>query len=483
MKKALIFFWLLLATKTALAALPTPVADALKNVGIAQENVAVVVQPLDANTPVIAHNPSKSMNPASVMKLVTTYAALEALTPTYRWKTEVFRNGNVNQGVLEGDLIIKGYGDPSFKAQDFWRLLMAVQQAGIQKINGNLVIDKSVFADEVSQRVFDSEAFDQEIWRAYNAKPSAFLVNGRNTSFKFSVQDGKVKADQEFELPEIQIINQMKLRQNGCGDWRNYFSYAVQQATPQKNTAQQKNGNAVVTFTGSYSPECEERYLELSVLSDTQYAFYTFKKIWAQLGGQFSGQLQIASAPLTAQKILTQHSEPLSQVMHDINKWSNNLMARQLMLTVGLEFGGVMPVTEKSAATAIQEVLARKGLFFDELVIENGSGLSRVERISAEHLAQLLVRAFKSPVMPDLMASLPILGLDGTTKKRLVDTPLQGRAQLKTGSLDGVTTIAGYLLDANLRRYAVVFLINHPNAALGRKAQDALLEAVDSGRY
>lgn len=158
-------------------------------------------------------------------------------------------------------------------------------------------------------------------------------------------------------------------------------------------------------------------------------------------------------------------------------------MARQLMLTVGLEFSGAMPVTEKSAATAIQEVLARKGLFFDELVIENGSGLSRTERISAEHLAQMLVRAFKSPVMPDFMASLPILGLDGTTKKRLVDSALQGRAQLKTGSLNGVTTIAGYLLDANLRRYAVVFLINHPNAALGRKAQDALLEAIDSGRY
>lgn len=463
-----LIFSLLICT-VARAELPASVAAELRKVGIPQDAVAVAVQPLDANAPVILHNASKPMNPASVMKLVTTYAALEALTPAYRWKTEVFRNGTLNNGVLEGDLFIKGYGDPSFKAQDFWRLLMTLQQAGIQKINGNLVIDKSVFADEVSQRT----TFDDETWRAYNAMPSAFLVSGRSTSFKFSVQDGKVKVDQEFELPEIQIVNQMKFRQNGCGDWRNYFSYTVLQ----------KNGGVVVTFTGSYSPECEERYLELSVLSDTQYAFYTFKKIWTQLGGQFNGQLQIASVPLTAQKITTHYSEPLSQVMHDINKWSNNLMARQLMLTVGLEFGSAMPVTEKTAATAIQEVLARKGLFFDELVLENGSGLSRVERISAEHLMQMLVRAFKSPVMPDFMASLPILGLDGTTKKRLVDSTLQGRAQLKTGSLNGVTTIAGYLLDASLRRYAVVFLINLPNAAQGRKAQDALLEAVDTGRY
>lgn len=469
--KALLLFFLLFAAKIAFAALPTPVVEALKKASIPQESVSVVVQPLDADQVVISHNSNKPMNPASVMKLVTSYAALEALSPAYRWKTEVFRNGTLNNGVLDGDLMIKGYGDPSFKAQDFWRLLMTVQQAGIQKINGNLVIDKSVYADEVSQR----ETFDDETWRAYNAMPSAFLVSGRNTSFKFAVQDGRVLVNQEFELPEIQIINQMKLRQNGCGDWRNYFSYTVQQ----------KNGGAVVTFTGGYSPECEERYLELSVLSDTQYAFYTFKKLWAQLGGQFSGNLQIASVPLTGQKVTTQYSEPLSQVMHDINKWSNNLMARQLMLTVGLETGngGLMPVMEKSAAVAIQETLVRKGLFFDELVLENGSGLSRVERISAEHLAQLLVRAFKSPVMPDFMASLPILGLDGTTKKRLVDTGLQGRAQLKTGSLNGVTSIAGYLLDANLRRYAVVFLINHANAAQGRKAQDALLEAIDSGRF
>lgn len=469
--KALILFCLLFAAKITFAALPTPVVEALKKASIPQESVSVVVQPLDADQVVISHNSNKPMNPASVMKLVTSYAALEALSPAYRWKTEVFRNGTLNNGVLDGDLMIKGYGDPSFKAQDFWRLLMTVQQAGIQKINGNLVIDKSVYADEVSQH----ETFDDETWRAYNAMPSAFLVSGRNTSFKFAVQDGRVLVNQEFELPEIQIINQMKLRQNGCGDWRNYFSYTVQQ----------KNGGAVVTFTGGYSPECEERYLELSVLSDTQYAFYTFKKLWAQLGGQFSGNLQIASVPLTGQKVTTQYSEPLSQVMHDINKWSNNLMARQLMLTVGLETGngGLMPVMEKSAAVAIQETLVRKGLFFDELVLENGSGLSRVERISAEHLAQLLVRAFKSPVMPDFMASLPILGLDGTTKKRLVDTGLQGRAQLKTGSLNGVTTIAGYLLDANLRRYAVVFLINHANAAQGRKAQDALLEAIDSGRF
>lgn len=469
MKKILFFCCSLLTANIALAALPVPVADALKKAGIPQENVAVVVQPLDANQPVISHNPSKGMNPASVMKLVTSYAALEALTPAYRWKTEVFRNGALNNGVLDGDLIMKGYGDPSFKAQDFWRLLMLLQQAGIQKINGNLVIDKSIYADEVSAR----NTFDEETWRAYNAGPSAFLVNGRNTSFRFSVQEGRVKVDQEFELPEIQIVNQMKVRQNGCGDWRNYFGYVV---TP-------KNEGATVTFTGTFSADCEERYLELSVLSDTQYTFFTFKKIWAQLGGQFNGNLQNASVPLTAQKVTTQYSEPLSQVMHDINKWSNNLMARQLMLTVGLEFGDAMPVTEKSAATAIQAVLTRKGLFFDELVLENGSGLSRVERISAEHLAQMLVSAFKSPVMPDFMASLPILGLDGTTKKRLVDTALQGRAQLKTGSLNGVTTIAGYLLDANLRRYAVVFLINHANAAQGRKAQDVLLEVIGSGHF
>jgi len=454
---------LLLMSFLAKAELPNAVSEALKNAGIPAQNVAVYVQAVEGNIPIITHNADKSMNPASVMKLVTTNAALDLLTPSYRWKTEVYKDGSVTNGVLNGNLMIKGYGDPSFKAQEFWRMLMSLQQVGIKEITGDLLIDKSYFAQNVGAR----KTFDEDTWRAYNAEPSAFLVNGRNTSFKFVATETAVNVSQEFELSEVQIINNMKLSQGTCGEWRSRFVYTV---------TQHANG-AFVTFSGTFSPDCGERYLELSVLDDDQYAFYTFKKLWKQLGGKFNGKLKVQNISSDAVKVLEPFSEPLAYVERDINKWSNNLMARQLLLTIGAEKLGA-PATEAKGAAAIKDWLATKSIKADELVIENGSGLSRIERISAEHLGQMLVSAYISPVMPELMASLPILAQDGTIKKRMNGSQSNGRAHLKTGSIAGVSAIAGYVLDANNHRHVLVMMVNHAKAGASKNAQDALIEWV-----
>lgn len=152
-------------------------------------------------------------------------------------------------------------------------------------------------------------------------------------------------------------------------------------------------------------------------------------------------------------------------------------MARQLLLTLAAEKNGT-PATEEGGAAAIKSWLAGKDLRFDELVIENGSGLSRTERISAEHLGEMLVSAFRSPVMPELMASLPILAADGTVKKRLNDSQASGRVHVKTGSIDGVSAIAGYEIDANNHRHVLLMLVNHPKATASKAAQDALIEWV-----
>ncbi len=463
MKKITLYLVLSLASCWALAELPAPVAEALKRAGIPQSNVAVYVQAVEASVPILSHHSDKSMNPASVMKVVTTYAALDLLTPAYRWKTELYRDGSVRNGVLDGNLYLKAYGDPSFKAQEFWRLLMSLQQFGIKEIKGDLIVDKSYFAKNVGNR----KTFDNETWRAYNAEPSAFLVGGRNTSFKFVATDTGVNVSQEFELDEIQIVNNMKLASGACGEWRSRFGYTVKQ----------NSNGAVVTLNGVFSPDCGERYLELSVLDDEKYAFFTFKKLWAQLGGNFKGAFKVKETPVEAIKVLEQVSEPLGYVVRDINKWSNNLMARQLLLTIAAEKVGV-PATEQKGEQAINTWLASKGLKFNELVIENGSGLSRIERISAAHLGQLLMNAYANPAMPELMASLPILALDGTIKKRLNDSPSAARAHLKTGSIEGVSAIAGYVLDANHHRHVLVMLVNDSMAAASKQAQDALIEWV-----
>jgi serine-type D-Ala-D-Ala carboxypeptidase/endopeptidase (penicillin-binding protein 4) len=263
----------------------------------------------------------------------------------------------------------------------------------------------------------------------------------------------------------VQIVNNMKLTQGACGEWRSRFGYTVKP----------KETGAVVTFNGTFSPACEERYLELSVFDDEKYAFYTFRKLWKELGGSFNGMLKVQDMPVGATKMVEQQSDPLGYVVRDINKWSNNLMARQLLLTIAAEKNGA-PATEAKGEAAIKTWLASKGQKFDELVIENGSGLSRVERISAQHLGQLLVTAYQSPIMPEFMASLSVAGLDGTAQKRLIDSNLQGRAHLKTGSLDGVSAIAGYVLDSQNKRHALVMLIINAKAGASKNAQDALIE-------
>jgi len=452
----------LLTSFYAHAELPAGVAEALKKAGIPQQNVAVYVRAVESDRPILSQNADRAMNPASVMKIVTTNAALDLLTPAYRWKTEIYRDGSLANWQLQGNLIIKGYGDPSFKAQDFWRLLISLRQAGVKKISGDLIIDKSYFAATAA-----GESFDSEKWRAYNALPSAFLVNGRNTAFKFTAGDEAVNINQEFELPEVVIVNKLKRVTGACGDWRSRMVYDVQPG----------DDKAVVTFSGSYAAECGERFLELSLFEDEKYAFFTFRKLWRELGGEFNGALKLQETPLTAVKVLEQASEPLGSIVRDINKWSNNVMARQLLLTIAAEKAGA-PATEAKGVSAIQAWLAASGFKFGELVIENGSGLSRVERISAEHLGQLLVHAYSSPVMPEMMASLPILSIDGTIQQRLKGSQSDGRAHLKTGSINGVSAIAGYVLDANSHRHVLVMLVNHARAGASKAAQDALIEWV-----
>ncbi len=462
MLRKILFAIGLLASLYAEAALPESVATALKKAGVPEQNVAIYVQAVNDQTPILRHNGEQAMNPASVMKVVTTNAALDMLTPAYRWKTEIYRDGSLANWLLQGNLVIKGYGDPSFKVQDFWRLLISLRQAGVRRISGDLLLDKTYFAPAEADGAFDSEK-----WRAYNAQPSAFLVNGRSTSFKFTANDEVVNVVQEFELPEVVIINKLKRVAGACGDWRGRIAYDVKPA----------QDKTTVIFTGSYAAECGERFLELSLFGDEKYAFYTFRKLWRELGGEFNGALRLQQTPVSAVKLLEQTSEPLGSVVRDINKWSNNVMAKQLLLTMGAEKSGA-PATEAKGVAAVRDWLQVNGLKFDELVIENGSGLSRIERISAAHLGQLLVRAYHSPVMPEMMASLPILSVDGTIKQRLKDSVSQGRAHLKTGSLNGVSAIAGYVLDANGHRHVLVMLVNHANASASRGAQDELIEWV-----
>lgn len=450
--------------------LPSQVLTELKKIGLPPENVSVYVQalaeqPAQLKPALLEHQSTTALNLASTMKLLTSYAGLSLLGPAYRWKTEIYIDGPLQNGVLNGNLYIKGYGDPSFSTDDFSQLLNRLHQSGVQEIKGDLVIDNSYIASQASA----AGSFDGESARAYNAMPSAFLLNQKTSSFRFDADTSRVTMSMEPALGEITVNNQLKLGKTDCASWRNAINYDVHK----------QDGLATVTFTGVYPANCNEKYLELLALDESDFDYHLFRKTWKGLGGVFNGKIRMQAIPPNATKLLQHDSKTLAQILPDMNKWSNNLMARQLLLTIAAEKSAI-PATEENGALAIKQWLNAEGLQFNELVIENGSGLSRIERISAQHLGQLLTHAYYSPVMPELISSLPIAAVDGTMQKRLKSSVVQGRAHLKTGTINGVYTLAGYVLGQQGERYVVVFMANDAKAAYTKPAQDALLEWIYS---
>lgn len=465
--KALVALAIFFAIHSAYAELPDSVNMALENNGVSPSQVSIFVQPLAAQpalleTPSVAHQADIALNPASSMKIVTSYAALRMLGPDYRWRTEVYADGKIINGVLYGDLYFKGYGDPNFSQADFWQLLHQLRQQGLKEIKGDVILDQSYFASQ-SQ---DAGSFDGEPLRAYNATPNAFIANGKTSSFRFDAAATDVTVQVQPQLAEMKVVNQLKVSATECTTWRNDLRYDVSK----------EGQTTTVIFSGSFPANCDEKYLELLALTENDYHLFLFRKLWAEAGGIFNGKLQVKALPGDALKLAQHESKPLSQLLSEINKWSNNLMAKQLLLTIAAEAHS-QPATEVNAVSAIKNWLTSTGLQFNELSIENGSGLSRIERISTAHLGALLVHAYYSPVMPELMASLPILGIDGTMQKRK-DSVAHAQGHFKTGSINQVYSVAGYMLAKNGQRHVVVFMVNDAKAPLTRAAQDALLEWV-----
>ncbi len=443
------------------ADLPAPVAAALARAGIPLEAAAIYVRRVDQAQPLVAHQAAQPMNPASTMKLLTTYAGLERLGPAYAWKTEVYATNPVKEGVLDGDLVLKGYGDPALTLPSFWELLRNLRRTGLREIRGDLVLDLGYFEPMAT----DPGSFDGEPWRAYNATPDALLVNFKATRFDFHVEQEHVVVTADPDMPQLKLVNRLALNDGACNDWKKHLAYRV------TNEADQ----VAVNFDGGYARACGDKDLSLSLFDDSRYVHQLFAQLWHEQGGLLAGKVRTGSASPQAQLLLQTVSPPLADVVRMINKNSNNLMAKQLLLTLGAEAGGP-PATAEKGAAAVRGWLAAKGMEMPELVLENGAGLSRIERISAEHLGELLISAWNSPVMAEFMSSLPIVAVDGTMEHRLQNTMVAGEGHLKTGSLEGVRALAGYLRDQEGRRWVVVFIVNHAQAAASREAQDALLQ-------
>lgn len=439
-------------TTTAHAVLPKPVADALRAAGLPESSVSAIVQDTEAQRPSLEHRAGAAVNPASVMKLVTTYAALELLGPAYRWKTEVYRDGE--------DLVVRGGGDPKLTYENVWLLLRALRGRGIREIRGDIILDRSYFG-EVADRPIDDEGF-----RPYNVRPDALLVNFQSMRFTFLPNGNGVAIYTQPSIPGLALVNTLRVSDGPCPEGRAFRDLIHAQFQPRPARA---------SFTGLYPALCGEKDMNVALQPAEDYVESLLRGLWTELGGSWTGRVRDGTVPPGAQLVYTHESPPLAEVVRDINKFSNNVMARQLYLTMAAELGGA-PARPENAFQAIRAWLARKRLDVPELAMENGSGLSRNERISAAGLATILRAAWHSPVMPELASSLPIVAADGTMRKRLRGEPVAGQAHIKTGLLNDARSIAGYVLDRNGRTQVVVMIVNHPRAPEAQAALDALVE-------
>ena len=424
------------------------VQQALKTNKLQDDALSLVLLPLNGPGIPTVFNADVSMNPASTMKLVTTYAALEMLGPTHQWKTEFYTDGTLNNGILQGNLYLKGGGDPKLNMEKLWLLMRDLRANGVQQVTGDLVLDRNFF-DQPQLPVFNDDGNDKN--KPFLVKPDSLMVNLKALRFVARNDGGKVLISVEPPIASIKIDNQVKaVNAKQCtGDVR-------------YNPVTQADGSVIVTVSGQLADGCNSQTY-LSLLDHATYTAGAVRAIWKELGGSIQGQDRQASVPKGAKLLARAFSPDLAEIIRDINKYSNNTMAQQLFLSLGAQFRNDADGDDaKAAQRVVRQWLAKKGITAPHLVMENGSGLSRAERVSAREMAQMLQAAWKSPYAAEFISSMPIAGKDGTMRKRLKTTAMNGQAHIKTGTLNTVRAISGFSRDSNGNTWAVVAILNDP---------------------
>jgi len=440
--------------------LPMEIVAKLRATKTSPRGMSAYAQDVNSPRPLLAYQENTARVPASVMKIITGYAALGTLGPNYRWPLDVYTHGRVQNGTLQGDLIIKGYGSPEFKSADLRKVLQGIRQKGIRNVNGRIVFDSSYF------NIPNQYAFDGKTQSKYNAQPDALLFNERVNTFQVRTVGKRVRITTTTPTHNLRIVNRMRKSKRGCRP---------------RIRVSKRAGQTIVTFSGRYSRRCGTRSYSRVISRPAEMIYGSMQAMWKRdVGGKLNTRFAMGRAPANAKPLLRTYSRTLAEILPTIIKDSNNVMARQLLLTIGAKKGG--QGTPRAGANAIGQWLDSRGLHFPELRIENGSGLSRTARISAAHVGDLLVDAYRSPFRDVFMRSLAVAGVDGTMKRRLRGTRVRGKGFFKTGTLRDVRSIAGYVKAADGKTYVMAILHNDPRARKrSLRAHDKLIEWVYAG--
>lgn len=435
-------------------------ANSLKS----DEALSMVAVPLNGPGLEQSINPDTPMSPASIMKVITTYAALEILGPSHHWDTEFRTDGKMVGDTLKGNLYVQFGGDPKLTLERLWTTLRELRDMGITRIDGDLILDGSYFEVDGGFPEFNDNGNNP--YAPFLVEPSAYLTNLNLVHFQVRADERGTQAWSTPDLSEISIDNRVTAVAEGACPSRRNFDW-----TP----VFQDGKKITVRVTGELPQGCRTKTY-LSLLSQEQYSASLIRSLLGEMGVIVSGGNQTGTTPKDARLVMKTTSPDLVTMVRDINKWSSNVMARQLLLTIGAQNRQKSESDDRVAGIrAIYDWLEDKGINTAGMVIDNGAGLTRHGRITARQGTKILQHAWNSPYSSDLMASMPIIAMDGTMARRLRNTGMDGEGRIKTGSLANVRSIAGFTRDENNTTWAVVGMVNHNPAWNGQAVLDRLL--------
>ena len=458
--------------------LPTTVVSLLNAANIPADAVGAIVMRVSDGAVLLSHRAEAGMQPASTLKLVTSIVGLETLGPTYRGRAELRTQGELVAGTLHGDLVLHGVGNPDLDWQALQRMLQTLRHKGISEIDGDLVLDRQWF--QPPRADLGMAPFDETPEFRYNVIPDALLLNMNLLKLDFESGDQQKTTGMRVSvvpaMDRVSVVSNMTFVDRACDDWEDGWKLPT--------VRRGENDSIAIELHGEFPKNCSAT-TEINILDRVDFADRMFRALWRNLGGTFEGRTRDSTAIEAAgagTRLLALHrSRTLAEVTRDINKQSDNAITRMLYLSIGaLANDESSTVTSVRAEKKVRAWFRQHGIDDDGMVLENASGLSRIERIRPRQLAQVLMKAYRSKWAPEFMASLPIVGVDGGMEKRLRDTPAAGHARIKTGSLRDVAAVAGFVPCASDQVCIVVALINHPLAKGGvaRPILDALIDSV-----
>ncbi len=451
--------------------LPLPVQRALQQADMTDQVLGVLAFPLEKHkggSPGLRLNADLPKQPGSTMKLVTTIVALDRLGANARGRTDLLVADSLVGDVLPGPLYLRGGADTDLDWGALWGLLRQLREQGVRHIQGGLVVDRSMFRP--ARLDVGVPAFDEAPEFQYNAIPDALNLNTGLLGFVLQSDAQQLTARTSPALLGVRIdTTGIALVDKPCAKWGDDWKLPMVQA----------NAEGInIVLQGQYPMNCLQQR-DFNLIDRQWVAGAVVRQIWQQLGGQIDGVESDGVTPAGARVLVTHLGRPFAEVARGLMKRSDNPLARLTYLRLGAQAANGEEQTLDAAARTVREWFDAKGIATAGMVLDNGSGLSRSERITPSQLAALLVAAYQGPHFPELLSSLPVAGLDGTLSRRFKGTPAQGRARLKTGTLRNAVGLAGFVPDANNRLWVVVALLNHEQAmSKGRPVLDSIIDWV-----